>query len=137
MEIYLPLAIVIAAVLGKIEYSTINVESMIPGSDIYSIALFMFIMLIFTGLGEELVFRSIIQTRLEQTMGPMPGLFIASLLFGAMHSGYGTIDEVIFTFSAALIIGYLFQKTRSLLFITLIHGYINIFLFGILPLGLM
>ncbi len=136
LHIYLPASIILGMVLGKIEYSTINVESLIPSPSLKNILIFAVIMIVFTGLAEELLFRSIVQTRLEQTIGSWAGLMLASLLFGAMHSGYGTIYEIMFTTSAGFLIGYLFQKTRSLIFISITHGLINVFLFGLIPLGL-
>ncbi len=134
--LYMPLSIIFGLIFGKIESSIINVESMIPVPDIQNMIIFSMIMLIFTGLAEELLFRSMVQTRLQQVIGSKGGLVIASLLFGAMHSGYGTIYEMIFTASVGFFLGYLFQKTRSLIFIATTHGMINIFLFGLLPQGL-
>ncbi len=136
LHIYLPASIILGMVLGKIEYSTITVENLIPSPSLKNILIFAVIMIVFTGLAEELLFRSIVQTRLEQTIGSWAGLMLASLLFGAMHSGYGTIYEIMFTTSAGFLIGYLFQKTRSLIFISITHGLINVFLFGLIPLGL-
>lgn len=136
LHIYLPASVVLGMILGKIEYSTITVESLVPELTLQSIIIFALIMIFFTGLAEELLFRSIVQTRLEQTIGSIGGLISASLLFGVMHSGYGSINEIVFTFSAGFLIGYLFQKTRSLPFIAFTHGLINVFLFALIPLGL-
>ncbi|MDD4121171.1 MAG: CPBP family glutamic-type intramembrane protease, partial [Clostridia bacterium] len=41
--------------------------------------------------------------------------------------------EMFYTAFVGLFMGYLFQKTRSLPFITLLHGFVNVFLFGIIP----
>jgi membrane protease YdiL (CAAX protease family) len=136
LHIYLPASIILGMVLGRIEYSIITVQNLIPALTLQNILIFAVIMIVFTGLPEELLFRSVVQTRLEQKTGSRAGLMIASLLFGAMHSGYGTIYEIMFTASAGFLLGYLFQKTRSLTFIALTHGLINVFLFGIIPLGL-
>lgn len=136
LHIYLPASIILGMVLGKIEFNIITVESLVPVFTLKNFLIFAVIMIVFTGLAEELLFRSIVQTRLEQTIGSGAGLMLASLLFGAMHSGYGTIYEIMFTTSAGFLIGYLFQKTRSLPFIAITHGLINVFLFGLIPLGL-
>lgn len=136
LHIYFPASVILGMVLGRIEYSIISVESLIPAPTFQGVLVFTVILLVFTGWSEELLFRSMVQTRLEQATGSMWGLIIASLLFGAMHSGYGTINEVIFTTSAGFLLGYLFQRTRSLAFIALTHGMINVFLFGFIPLGL-
>lgn len=135
-QIYIPVSIALGLLLGIIEYNTIIVESLVPVATLQNILIFTFIMIIFTGLPEELLFRSIVQTRLEQSTGNIGGLVIASFLFGAMHSSYGNIYEIMFTTSAGFLLGYLFQKTRNLPFLALTHGMINVFLFGLLPLGL-
>jgi len=67
-------------------------------------------------------------------MGMFSGLIVASILFGVLHSGYGTFYEMLFVSLAGLIMGYIFQKTRSLPLIALTHGMVNIFLFGLIPL---
>ncbi len=136
LHIYFPASVILGMVLGRIEYNIISVESLIPAPTFQGVLFFTMIMLVFTGWAEELLFRSLVQTRLEQATGSTGGLIIASLLFGAMHSGYGTIYEIIFTTSAGFLLGYLFQRTRSLAFVALTHGMINVFLFGFIPLGL-
>ncbi|HPS90369.1 MAG TPA: CPBP family intramembrane metalloprotease, partial [Methanosarcina vacuolata] len=65
--------------------------------------------------------------------GAWGGIILSSILFGFMHSAYGTYYEVLYTLFVGAIIGYMFYKTRSLPLITLIHGFVNIFLFGVIP----
>jgi len=91
------------------------------------------VMFIFIGAIEELIFRSILLTRLEKVFDPGIALILSSILFGIMHSGYGRMDEILFAGIFGIIIGYIFQKTRSFPFIMLIHGTTNVLLFGILP----
>ncbi len=133
--LYLPFSIVLGLVLGTIEYTIIHAQSLIIAPTFQNFIVFSVIMIIFVGLTEELLFRSILQTRLEQTAGSSSGLVIASLLFGAMHSGYGSLYEIMFTISAGFLLGYLFQKTRSLPFVAFTHGLINVFLFALIPMG--
>jgi membrane protease YdiL (CAAX protease family) len=92
-----------------------------------------FVMVFFVGLIEELIFRSILQTRLEQALSVGEGLLITSFLFGLMHSGHGTFYEVLYTGFIGLFMALAFYKTKSLPFITVLHGFINVFLFGVLP----
>ncbi len=134
-HLYLPVSIVLGLALGTIEYNIIHAQSLIIAPTFQNFIVFTLIMVMFIGLAEELLFRSILQTRLEQTAGSSAGLVIASLLFGAMHSGYGSLYEIMFTFSAGLLLGYLFQKTRSLPFVAFTHGLINVFLFALIPMG--
>ena len=119
--------------IAESEYYIIRPGYLIPDLSFINILKVSVVMILFIGFVEELIFRSILQTRLEEAMGMFSGLVITSVLFGMMHSGYGTFYEILFTSLAGFIIGYLFQRTRSLPFITLIHGLVNIFLFGIIP----
>jgi hypothetical protein len=85
------------------------------------------------GLTEELIFRSLLQTRLSEALGAREAVIITGILFGLMHSGYGTFHEILYTGFVALFIGFAFYKTKSLPFVAILHGFINVFLFGILP----
>ncbi len=88
-------------------------------------------MVFLVGLVEEIIFRSILQNRLEMFLGSRGGgLLVTSVLFGLMHSGYGSMVEIFYAFLVGFIIGYMFYKTRSLPLVTMVHGFINVFLFG-------
>ncbi|WP_394326042.1 CPBP family intramembrane glutamic endopeptidase [Methanosarcina horonobensis] len=90
-------------------------------------------MVFLVGLIEEIIFRSILQNRLEVFLGSREGLIITSVLFGLMHSVYGNVIEVFYALLVGFIIGYIFYKTRSLPLVAMIHGFINVFLFGVIP----
>lgn len=130
---YIPLALIIGAILAWVEYQIIHPEPLIPKLGIADMLTLVIIMFVFVGLVEELIFRSILQTKLQQSIGMGSGLLVASALFGIMHSGYGSVYELLFATAAGLIIGYLYQKTGSLPFVTVIHGTINVLLLGVLP----
>jgi len=116
------------------EYHLIDAGNLVPDLSFVSILKIFIIMTLFVGLVEELVFRSFLQTRLEESFGDYAGLFLAALLFGIMHSGYGTLYEMIFVAFAGLVLGYMYQRTRSLFLVSLTHGLTNTFLFALLPL---
>ena len=130
---YSHLAVPVALGLAWVEYHIIHPDPLIPDLGITNFITLTIIMVMFVALVEELVFRSILQTRLQQSMGGWKGLLVASILFGVMHSGYGMVTEVAFMTAAGLLIGYAYQKTGSLPFVVMIHGMINILLFGLLP----
>ncbi|MDD4619797.1 MAG: CPBP family intramembrane metalloprotease, partial [Methanosarcina sp.] len=130
---YTILSIPLGFLLGLGEYLTIRTDYLIPDLSIGNLLKLAFIMVFFVGLVEEIIFRSILQVRLEQALNIREALLITGLLFGLMHSGYGTFYEVLYTGFVGLIIGFVFYKTRSLPFVTLVHGLVNVFLFGILP----
>jgi len=130
---YSHLAVPVALGLAWVEYHIIHPDPLIPDLGIANFITLTIIMVMFVALVEELVFRAILQTRLQQSMGNWKGLLVASILFGVMHSGYGLVHEVAFMMVAGLIIGYAYQKTGSLPFVVMVHGMINILLFGLLP----
>lgn len=133
LKVIIPFSIVVALAIAEGEYYIIRPGYLIPDLSFLSMLKLSLVMILFIGLVEELIFRSIVQTRLEETFGLFCGLLVTSLMFGIMHSGYGTMYEMLFTSLAGLAVGYLFQVTRSLLLIALTHGLVNVFLFGVIP----
>jgi len=96
------------------------------------------VMFLFVGLGEELLFRGLVQTSFEKVFArPLTSVVIVSFLFAMMHAAYVTslvtTLELVYVFVAATVIGYSFMKTRSLLLPVIAHGTANTILFGILP----
>jgi uncharacterized protein len=130
---YMILSVPLGFLLGFGEYLTIRTGYLIPDLTFGNLLQLTFIMVFFVGLVEEVIFRSILQTRLEQALSVQEALLITSFLFGLMHSGYGTFNEILYTGFVGLILGFVFYKTRSLPFVAVLHGFVNVFLFGILP----
>jgi len=124
------LAIALTGVLlGTIEYLILQPEPLITTFNMRNLILASIILIISTGLAEEILFRGIIQKNSENVFGAFYGLLYISLLFTALHIGWNSFYDLIFVFLVAIFYGYAFQKTRSLLGITLSHGISNIFLF--------
>jgi membrane protease YdiL (CAAX protease family) len=130
---YMFISVPLGFLLGLGEYLTIRAGYLIPDLTFENLLKLTFIMVFFVGLIEELIFRSILQSRLEKALSVWEALLITSLMFGLMHSGYGTFQEILYTGFVGLIMGLAFYKTKSLPFIAVLHGFVNVFLFGILP----
>jgi membrane protease YdiL (CAAX protease family) len=133
LKLIIPFSIILGLAIAEVEYYIIKPGYLIPDLSLWSVLELSIVMLLFIGLVEELIFRSIVQTRLEGTFGMFYGLMVTSVMFGFMHSGYGTAYEMLFISMVGLAIGYLFQVTRSLPLIALTHGFVNVFLFGFIP----
>lgn len=131
--IYLPLAIIIGLPMAIIEYNVIGPISFFKNMNFSDIVLIAIIMIFFIGTVEEIIFRSILQTRIEKAFGMRSGILLSGVIFGIMHTSYGLTYEIIFAGIFGIILGYIFEKTRNLPFIISIHGIENIILFGILP----
>lgn len=96
---------------------------------------------VFSGFGEEFVWRGYLQSRLNQAFGRSyrlwgvqfgPGLIAASLLFGLTHA-FNTYDPAagkfelawgwaLFTTFSGLFFGFIREKTNSLLASSIAHG---------------
>ena len=133
LQIYLPLALLIGMSFAALEYRILDPAPLIDNIQISNLVIIVLVMFAFVGVVEELLFRSILLTRLEKVIGTKEGLILSGLLFGIMHSVYGQIIEIVIASLFGIVIGYVFQKTRSFPFILAINGTSNVFLFGILP----
>jgi membrane protease YdiL (CAAX protease family) len=134
LYIYVPLALLTGYFIGLAEWHTINAGNLIPDLSLKSLLELSFVMILVVGFTEELIFRSLLQTRLQTSFGMKNGLLITSIMFGIMHAGYGSFYELLITASAGILLGYMFQKTGSLVLVSFTHGFVNIFLFGLIPL---
>lgn len=134
LHIYLPMAVIIGAIMASIEYIIIKPEALVDSTLLSNIILMSIVMIVFVGTIEEIIFRSIVQTRLEKVFDLRYGIVLSGTIFGIMHSTYGMVNELIFATTFGIVLGYIFQKTKSLPFIISISGIENIMLFGILPL---
>lgn len=136
---YIPLALIIALVAANIEFAILSMTipdlRLIPELNIEYLALLFIIMVFFVGLGEELVFRYILQSRLHAALGIAPALMLSSAAFALMHSGYTSLVYVAYVFCISLVLGLIYYRTKSLAFVTIIHGLLNFFLFSFLPFG--
>jgi len=131
---YLPLAISVGFALGWGEYNVIHPQLLTPGANIKDVLILILTMIFFVGIVEEFIFRSALQTVLEERLGPIIGLLLASVIFGFMHSGYQMPLELLYVSFAGVVFGLLFWLTKSLPVISLAHGVTNISLFLVVPL---
>ncbi|GAB4316503.1 MAG: CPBP family glutamic-type intramembrane protease [Methanobacteriaceae archaeon] len=120
-------------ILGFIEFNILRPKPLIPILNLENLLIASAIIIISTGLAEELLFRGIIQKNAQNILKGLFGVFYVSLLFTSLHVGWESFPDLIFVFSVSMFYGYVFYKTESLLGITLSHGLSNTFLFLIFP----
>lgn len=119
--------------LGITEYIILQPKPLIAVLNPVNLLFASIILIISTGLAEELLFRGIIQKNAENSFGVVFGLLYTAVLFTALHIGWNNLFDLVFVFGVALFYGYAFQKTRSIVGVTLSHGISNSFLFLIVP----
>lgn len=90
------------------------------------------ILLVCTGLLEEMIFRGLLQRSAGVTLGRW-GMPYVAMLFAVLHLGYQSLVDVAFVLIVGLFFGWIVARTRSLLGVTLAHGLTNVMLFLIMP----
>jgi membrane protease YdiL (CAAX protease family) len=130
---FLPLALAVGMALGWGEYNILRPGLILPGVNMQNVLILTITMIAFVGVVEEFVFRSALQTVLEERMGGIAGLVMSSIVFGMMHSGYRVPVELFYVCFAGLVFGLLFWLCRSLPVIALAHGITNLSLFLVTP----
>lgn len=132
-----PLTLIVAvsgALLGLMEYLILRPEPLVSDLSLRAIALPSAILLVCTGVIEELIFRGILQATGTKVFGDWRGILYVSLLFGALHIGHLSAIDVIFVIAVALYFAVVVRKTHTLLGVSVAHGITNIMLFVVLPL---
>ncbi len=90
------------------------------------------VLMIFTGFLEEIIFRGLVQDVSTSVMG-RAGIWYSAALFGVLHIGYLSVADVLFVTAVGLLFGFIVQRTRSLLGVSLAHGFTNISMYMIYP----
>ena len=94
--------------LGWGEYMVIKPQMLVVDNDLQQMLILALTMIFFVGIVEEFVFRSSLQTVLQERIGLIGGLVLASVIFGFMHSSYHLTLELLYVNLAGLAFGVLF-----------------------------
>ncbi len=119
--------------LGAVEYFIITPTPAFPSFGLGNLLRDLVYMVFFVGLGEELLFRGLIQRDLSRLLGWKPGLVLTGVTFGIMHLTWRSVPEVFFTTGAGLVFGYVYHRTGNLVAPVLIHGIGNVTLISVMP----
>ena len=117
---------------GAAEYMILRPEPLAPAltwADVWWPAL---ILLVMTGLLEELIFRGLLQRAARRALGRGALAYVA-LIFAALHIGYRSPLHLLFILSVGVYLGWVVQRTGSLLGAVLAHGLTNVALFLVIP----
>lgn len=118
------------------EHGTVE---LISSADPIVLLYFVVASILLVGPAEELLFRNVIQKRFEEFFSPASATAIASLVFALVHfSAYYSTDPLQFAASLAtvlllaLLLGWIFHRTRNVVVVALAHGCYNGILFATL-----
>lgn len=118
--------------LGAVEYLILRPEPLVTTFSLLNIIIPALILLIFTGLLEEVIFRGLMQYASLVVLGRF-GITYVALVFAVLHLGYRSILDVLFVFAVAMYFGFITRWTGSIVGVTLAHGLTNIGLFLVFP----
>lgn len=130
---YALIGIAIGFFTGQIEYQVLKPAPSFPTFELTYLFRDLMYMTFFVGIGEELLFRGLIQNDLIGSFGVRTGIIGQAFLFGIMHLTWRSPLELVFTFFAGLLFGMLYYKTKSLTAPVAFHGFNNTMLVAILP----
>jgi membrane protease YdiL (CAAX protease family) len=118
--------------LGLWEYYILRPEPLVAEFSLQAMLVPAFVIIVFTGVLEEILFRGLIQQAAVTVYGRY-GITYSAILFAVLHVGYGSIADVIFVFGVATLFGLVTNSTGSLLGVSLAHGLTNIGLLLVFP----
>lgn len=130
---YIMYGFILGMPLGTIEFFILRIAPSAPTFQWSNLVRDFVYMVFFVGLGEELLFRALIQKDLGKAFGWKWGLFLSSFLFMVMHLTWRSVPELFFVFGAAVVLGIMYQKTGSMVGITVLHGAGNTMLVAVMP----
>jgi membrane protease YdiL (CAAX protease family) len=118
--------------LGLLEYYILKPDPLTDAFTLEAMWLPALVLVIFTGVLEEVLFRGLIQQAVIAAYGKF-GITFSALLFAVLHVGYSSLADVVFVFVVALLFGLITQQTGSLLGVSIAHGLTNIGLLLVFP----
>jgi membrane protease YdiL (CAAX protease family) len=119
--------------LGYLEYLILRPKPLASGISLVQTFFPALVLLIFTGLLEEFIFRGLMQRAFVAIFGRFEGVLYVSLVFAVLHFGYKSILDAIFVFWVAVLFSVSVLYTGSIVGATLAHGLTNISLFLVFP----
>jgi len=127
------LAIGLTGILfGAVEYLILQPPALAPSLQLVHLWWPALILMVSTGLLEEMIFRGMLQRAAGEAMRRGAVAYVA-LLFAVLHIGYQSWADFFFVLLVGLFFGEVVQRTRSLVGVTLSHGLTNIVLFLVMP----
>ncbi len=125
--------VVSAPALGWVESRIIHPAALIPSLTWAHALLPSILLVIFTGVSEEILFRGLVQYYATRVLGRWTGVIFVALSWSLLHIGWQSGVDVVFVFFVGVLWGWVREKTQSLGPTAAAHGLANIVLFLIVP----
>lgn len=133
-KLHLELFVILAGFpLGVIEYLILQPEPLTPSLSLADIWFPALVLLVSTGLLEELIFRGLLQNIAIRAWGVWAGLMFTGLIFAILHIGYLSLIDFIFVYVVSVFFGLIVTRTQSIFGVTISHGLVNITMLIFMP----
>lgn len=119
--------------LGLMEYLVLKPAPLIPELTFHYAWLPVLILLVSTGFTEELVFRGVLYRSAAACLGRWHSILFVSFIFSIMHLNYQAPLDLAFVFTVSLLFTAIVSFSRSILGVSLAHGFINIGMYILWP----
>ncbi len=120
--------------LGIVEFHILRPTSIVDSTSVRDLIVPALVLLIGTGLLEELIFRGILQTVAARIFSTSTAIVYVSSIFAVLHTGHNVSIDILFVFGVALYFASVVRVTHTLIGVSIAHGVTNIMLFIVLPL---
>lgn len=120
--------------LGWTEYQILRPTPVVPGGNVVMLIMAGLILLVFTGLVEEVIFRGVLLKAADDYLGKTHSLVYCCFIFAILHIIHSSALDVVFVFGVGLLFIFFVRRTRSLLGVAVAHGITNIMLYLVCPL---
>lgn len=128
----LPIAIILGAILGFVEYNILAPERIVNEFTFENIFIGIVNIAIITGFVEEFMFRGLIQN-FSKNIFKRGYILYTNIIFATMHLVWGSYMEIVFVFFIGILFSFIYLKTKNLIIVSTIHASINFFLYIIYP----
>jgi membrane protease YdiL (CAAX protease family) len=127
-------AVVLGLALAHLQYGVIESDPLVAGGSTTELLLAVAVLVGLAAPVEELLFRGVLQRVFQRRLGRVPGLLLASGVFGLVHAGYGAPEGMLAAGVVGLVLGAVYDWSDSLALVALLHGASSVFLFAVIPL---
>ena len=118
--------------IGLADYVILKPQPLIEVLTLHSVVVPALILLVATGLVEELVFRGVIQ-RAAETVGAWGWIYVA-VMSSVLQIGHHSIFHWLLALGMAMLYGWVVKRSGSIVGVALSHGIINVCLYLLFPL---
>ena len=119
--------------LGAIEFLILHPGGWIATLALGPLVVGAIVILLATGLSEELIFRAILMKRAVEGLGAAGGLLFVTAIFASLHIFFLNFVDLAFVFGVGLFYGVVVLKTKNLYGVVLSHSLGNVILYLVAP----